>query len=321
MGFFQGVARAYGEISERKEQEKIRKEESEARKAERVQNLEDQKELASYNSNLAIRGQLLTSQLKGGSRGSGSSSGSANTEKVANAMSSLNTLGVNSEFMKSLEATGNTDAVINTNKIVIQAYTDMKKNGVPEVQIPGLINSQLETWDFSDPKTTVIEFEGEEYEVTSPGGAPGIPIVVNPNLDVANVEKVEQRILSNSERQLAMEKKRLQTALTTLGGLEIPEEYSGHVPVMSKAISDRLLELEAAENSYEGGNILDLITLYGKGPVEREVKAFNVPIGQLNPVFTDENIPDMVEPWSYNSDEPQFTKEINLLLRQIGAIR
>jgi hypothetical protein len=318
MGFFQGVARDYGEISERKEQEKIRKEESEARKAERVQNLEDQKELASYNANLTIKGQLLNSQLKGGSRGSG---GPANVEKVANAMSSLNTLGVNSEFMKSLEATGNTDAVINTNRIVIQAYTDMKENGVPEVQIPGLINSQLETWDFSDPKTTVIEFEGEEYEVTSPGGAPGIPIVVNPNLDVANVEKIEQRILSNSERQLAMEKKRLQTALTTLGGLDIPEEYSGHTPVISKAISDRLLELEAAENSYEGGNILDLITLYGKGPVEREVKAFNVPIGQLNSVFTDENIPDTVEPWSYNSDDPQFTKEINLLLRQIGAIR
>jgi hypothetical protein len=321
MGFFQGVARAYGEISERKEQEKIRKEESEARKAERVQNLEDQKELASYNSNLAIRGQLLNSQLKGGPRGSGSSSGSATTEKVANAMSSLTTLGVDNEFMKRLEASGNPDAILSTNKIVIEAYTKMRENGVPEVQIPGLLNQELETWDFGDAKTRVIEFEGEEFEVTDPGGVGSVPIVVNPNLDVANVEKVEQRILSNSERQLAMEKKRLQTALTTLGGLEIPEEYSGHVPVMSKAISDRLLELEAAENSYEGGNILDLITLYGKGPVEREVKAFNVPIGQLNSVFTDETIPDTVEPWSYNSEEPQFTKEINLLLRQIGAIR
>jgi hypothetical protein len=60
MGFFQGVARAYGEISERKEREGVRKEEIELRKSERAEDKKDKLEFYKMQMTEKRRDQLFT---------------------------------------------------------------------------------------------------------------------------------------------------------------------------------------------------------------------------------------------------------------------
>ena len=322
MGFFQGVAKAYGEIQDRSEREGVRKEEREARKAERVQNLEDQKTLASYTSQLGIKADLLTQRLSSGGGRSGGSS--AKPEEIANALGSLTTLGLSKESIQKIQSAGNASGIITANELLIDAYSKMKDNKVPPNQIVEMLNAQIDSWNVEEESIDTIEFEGESFEVTRPGGVGTLPISVEKGVKVNEVEMVEQRILSENERMLENEKKRLQTAMSTLTELERKGEltsWASYLPDVKESILERLLELDAVGTSYEGGDIPALVGLYGKGPVKKVSQAFKVPTYQLNSVFTDESIPDSVEPWSFTSKDEELTKRVNAILRKVGAIK
>lgn len=322
MGFFQGVAKAYGEISSEKREERLLKDEREARKAERVQNLEDQKTLASYTSQLGVKASLLTQRLSSGGGRSGGSS--AKPEEIANALGSLTTLGLSEKSLQKIQSAGNASGIITANNLIIDAYSKMKDNNVPPNQIAEILNAEIDSWNVEEESIDTIEFAGESFEVTSPGGVGSLPIYVDEGVKVNEVEMVEKRILSENERMLENEKKRLQTAMSTLTELERKGEltaWASYLPDVTESISKRLIELDEIKSSYEGGNIPALVGLYGKGPVEKIAQAFKVPTFQLNSVFTDEGVPDSVEPWSFTSDDEGHTKRVNAILRKVGAIK
>lgn len=315
MGFFQGVARAYGEISERKEREKTREEELKIRKLERAEDKADRYAYADYTSNLGIHAALTTERLKG-SRGSGGSSG-AKVEEVANALSSMKTIGLDEGVISKLEGSGNPTAILNANKELIRAYTIMRANGMDDAAISDHINTEVLNWDFSDPSTNVIEFDGEEYEQTVPGAVGVRPVVVVENLDVSELTKVEERILSSGVNRLNVDKKKVTSALTTL--IESESQWDNnrdYYEATLNFLTKKQLELDNALNAYSDGDYSGVLQLTGRGPVEETLKRFGGR-NQISDVFLDESIPEQVEPWRY---EGEGSEVINQTLKNLGVL-
>ena len=313
MGFFQGVARAYGEISERKEREKTREEELKIRKAERAEDKADRYAYAEYASNLGVKATLLTEQLKD-SRGSGG----GKVEEISNAMSSLKTLGIDKEVVGRLEGSGNPASIINANKVLIEAYTRMRENGMDEAAIRDQLNTEALNWDFSEQSTYTIDFDGEGYEVTNPGGIGVVPIVVRPNLEVSELANVEKRILSTGVNKLTTDQRRINTALTTLGESYNNGDWDAN-PDYYEATLDFLtqkqMELDSALNAYKDGDFSGVLQLTGRGPVESVLQKFGGR-SQISEVFLDESIPEVVEPWRYQGEGSEV---INQTLKNLGV--
>jgi len=313
MGFFQGVARAYGEISERKEREGVRKEEIELRKSERAEDKADRYAYAEYASNLGVKATLLTEQLKG-SRGSGG----AKVEEVSNAISSMRTLGLDKELVTRIENTGNVPGIINANKQLIEGYAQMKANGMTDAAIRDQLNTEVSNWDFNEQSTNTIDFDGKDYEVSNPGDVGVVPIVVRPNLEVSELTKVEERILSTGVNKLATDQRRINTALTTLG-----ESYNNgdwdanpdYYEATLNFLTQKQMELDSALNAYKDGDFSGVLQLTGRGPVESVLKKFGGR-DQINEVFLDESIPEVVEPWRYQGEGSEV---INQTLKNLGV--
>lgn len=313
MGFFQGVAKAYGEISDKKEREGVRKEEREARKTERTEDWAQQERMANLGAQLARDNATFTakmSSLRGDPK---------DASAVAEAITGLKNLGLSPDSITALENTQNPKGIIAAYNSATDSFIKAGESGVSRVEFAEMLNAHYETVEIIPGELGSFKFKGEEYPTVVSGSAGIPPLVTRENLDVNEVEKVEERILTENLNSLTREQSKISTALTKLLEQEANGKWSAnpdYFEAVQESLMNRQLELEKAADQYKERDYSGVLQLFGKGPVERVLKAQGGR-NQINPVFLDESIPEVVEPWSYQGEGSEY---INNVLKNLGAL-
>jgi len=218
MSFWSGAAKAVGEISEerfrRQEQEKEREFTSERDK----DTFERQKQLAKYQSDLETRQNLLVNRLSS-SRGSAAK----DSEKLSTSLAQLQAIGVDEENLQKIQSVSNSESVSNITKIISEQYEAALEAGPSFAQeFRANINQYLESGLVINPSEEVsFEFDGEVFETASPGSA-GLVFDERPvaPAELAEIEKVEQRIVRDTITVAKTDSSRINTAVTQLNQLK-----------------------------------------------------------------------------------------------------
>lgn len=291
MGFWQGVAKATGEIA----QEKFAREEQEKERkySEEQKNIDRRIQQEQFDKTFALQQARLVETL-GGSR----SSSAKSADELSSFLSRLKALGVNEENINLISTSGSASSAKAIADMVEERYEAAYEMS-PELgaEFRTNINTVLsEGLVFNPSEDVEVEIEGldEVLTITQEGSASVfIPPLAEPE-SAAEVTAVEKRIVSEQTRKAQQDFTKIDTALTTLyDRLETIPPGSPERSLVQTTIdilTNRKEILGEALESTDGDvvNYEPILQIYGNKPSTRIAKNYGINLNLLDPIFQED---------------------------------
>lgn len=282
MGFFQGMARAVGEISQenfaRKEKEKDR----ELSRERDEKQFERQKELAEMQARLQLKNQVSLAGIK-----SRRSSGSGSTKSITGNMAQLEAIGIDQSIIskvageiKSAEGLGRFSSMI------MDSYEAAVEAGPVAVrQWKQNINQQIkDTLVIHPSKDVEFTIDGlEDTFVRTEEGGLGVDLSgvrQAPPATPGDVDKVMDFIADQAETKAEVEKTKISSAINRVEGMmnryrPKSDEYEQAEDMLKILYARQELVSKALQTFTEEGDAEGLFTVYGTPIIDQTLEEFS----------------------------------------------
>lgn len=316
MGFFQGVAKAVGEISEENFTRRERQKDRDLQVQRDSDAFEREKQLAKYRSDLETRQALMLNNVKSSRSGS-----SGKSDQMAGDLAKLKAMGVSDENIQRIASTESPEAIGNITSMISDRYEQAAEISPSMAQeFRTNLNPLLaENLIINPSKEESFRIDGwdEVLTTTTPGGG---AVWLDPEVapaDASEVGRIEERIIARTQRLANSEAKKLNTALTEITGRM--EGATGSQLALLESAADVLgKRLESVSAALESEQFEPLLQLYGTSPVDSTLEAFGGTVRkeQLDPAFNEEYEP--MQPFDFEGRSEAETEALQLLFRRLN---